>query len=333
MIQQSSVHKEQSSFGAESPLVQRRESTGGTTPLIPPSGRAHHSRILGMSDSNRLATDKAASNGTSQQLPLGVGSSSQTPLTPSARVSALNIVGDLLRKVGCCVFQCRGNENRGIASLDDIIETVRPDTAGTSDEEEMDDTAKASASVPKYTDVLCYVDNIRRFACARDEIGDLLPDVAALERKLMHRGWANSQKNITDFFKRLLSHTSGEAPSIQRRRAADSQASTLRFGLQLLKGLKVAHLKFICRRGFSTDSWYDCINLFGARTVVLLEIPEPEQGSNCIIYRLRRTPVTLVNKKHLLETWEAKLALEDLDQQRHLVARAKEAVKARGFLE
>ncbi|KAL3193863.1 hypothetical protein MRX96_000150 [Rhipicephalus microplus] len=100
MIQQSSVHKEQSSFGAESPLVQRRESTGGTTPLIPPSGRAHHSRILGMSDSNRLATDKAASNGTSQQLPLGVGSSSQTPLTPSARVSALNIVGDLLRKVG-----------------------------------------------------------------------------------------------------------------------------------------------------------------------------------------------------------------------------------------
>ncbi|KAH7969710.1 hypothetical protein HPB52_021592 [Rhipicephalus sanguineus] len=31
-------------------------------------------------------------------------------------------------------------------SLDDIIETVRPDTAGTSDEEEMDDAAEASAS-------------------------------------------------------------------------------------------------------------------------------------------------------------------------------------------
>ncbi|KAH7943365.1 hypothetical protein HPB52_007278 [Rhipicephalus sanguineus] len=30
-------------------------------------------------------------------------------------------------------------------SLDDIIETVRPDTAGTSDEEEMDDAAEASA--------------------------------------------------------------------------------------------------------------------------------------------------------------------------------------------
>ncbi|KAH7976639.1 hypothetical protein HPB52_017086 [Rhipicephalus sanguineus] len=29
-------------------------------------------------------------------------------------------------------------------SLDDIIETVRPDTAGTSDEEEMDDAAEAS---------------------------------------------------------------------------------------------------------------------------------------------------------------------------------------------
>ncbi|KAH7943582.1 hypothetical protein HPB52_009248 [Rhipicephalus sanguineus] len=98
MIQQSSVHKEQSSFGPDSPLVQRRDSTGGTTPLIP--ARAHHSRILGMSDSNRLATEKAASNGTAQQLPLGMGSSGQTPLTPSARVSALNIVGDLLRKVG-----------------------------------------------------------------------------------------------------------------------------------------------------------------------------------------------------------------------------------------
>ncbi|KAH7935089.1 hypothetical protein HPB52_003693 [Rhipicephalus sanguineus] len=70
-------------------------------------------------------------------------------------------------------------------SLDDIIETVRPDTAGTSDEEEMDDAAEASASVPTYVDVLCYVNHIRRFACARDEIGDLLPDVAAIERKLM----------------------------------------------------------------------------------------------------------------------------------------------------
>ncbi|KAH7946496.1 hypothetical protein HPB52_000248 [Rhipicephalus sanguineus] len=75
-------------------------------------------------------------------------------------------------------------------SLDDIIETVRPDTAGTSDEEEMDDAAEASASVPTYADVLllCYVDHIRRFACAHDEIGDLLPDVAAIERKLMRRG-------------------------------------------------------------------------------------------------------------------------------------------------
>ncbi|KAH7961476.1 hypothetical protein HPB52_009319 [Rhipicephalus sanguineus] len=49
-------------------------------------------------------------------------------------------------------------------SLDDIIETVRPDSAETSDEEEMDDTAEASASVPTYTDVLDYVDNIRRSA-------------------------------------------------------------------------------------------------------------------------------------------------------------------------
>ncbi|KAH7976898.1 hypothetical protein HPB52_021475 [Rhipicephalus sanguineus] len=73
-------------------------------------------------------------------------------------------------------------------SLDDIIETVRPDTAGTSDEEEMDDAPEASASIPTYADVLCYVDHIRRFACARDEIGNLLPDVAAIERKPMRRG-------------------------------------------------------------------------------------------------------------------------------------------------
>ncbi|KAH7961547.1 hypothetical protein HPB52_010231 [Rhipicephalus sanguineus] len=53
------------------------------------------------------------------------------------------------------------------------------------EEEEMDDAAEASVSVPTYADVLCYVDHIRRFACARDEIGDLLPDVAAIERKLM----------------------------------------------------------------------------------------------------------------------------------------------------
>ncbi|KAH7950617.1 hypothetical protein HPB51_028349 [Rhipicephalus microplus] len=86
-------------------------------------------------------------------------------------------------------------------SLDDIIETVRPDSAETSDEEEMDDTAEASASVPTYTDVLDYVDNIRRFACAYDEVGDLLQDVAALERKLMRRGWANSQKKLQIFLR------------------------------------------------------------------------------------------------------------------------------------
>ncbi|KAH7934991.1 hypothetical protein HPB52_002567 [Rhipicephalus sanguineus] len=74
-------------------------------------------------------------------------------------------------------------------SLDDIIKTVRPAAAETSNEEEMDDAAEASAPVPTYADVLCYVDHIRRFACARDEIGDLLPDVAAIERKLMRPGW------------------------------------------------------------------------------------------------------------------------------------------------
>ncbi|XP_075539211.1 uncharacterized protein LOC142573880 [Dermacentor variabilis] len=37
--------------------------------------------------------------------------------------------------------------------------------------------------------------------------------------------------------------------------------------------------------------------------------------------------------EYLIETWEAKLVSEDLEQQRRLVARAKEAAKARGFLE
>lgn len=103
MIQQS-VHKEQTAPfvpDSPSPLVQRRESMG-CTPLIPPRALAS-SRIPGIADSNRLATDgaaRAASNGTSQQPPAGMCSSGQTPLTPSARVSALNIVGDLLRKVG-----------------------------------------------------------------------------------------------------------------------------------------------------------------------------------------------------------------------------------------
>ncbi|XP_075559223.1 nuclear distribution protein nudE-like 1 isoform X3 [Dermacentor variabilis] len=105
MIQQS-VHKEQTTPfvpDAPSPLVQRRESMG-CAPLIPPRAQAS-SCIPGIADSNRLATDgaaraAAASNGAPQQPPPGVCSSGQTPLTPSARVSALNIVGDLLRKVG-----------------------------------------------------------------------------------------------------------------------------------------------------------------------------------------------------------------------------------------
>lgn len=91
----------------------------------------------------------------------------------------------------------------GPGSLDDVIEAVLPDCTETfGEEEEMDDVAGASASVPTYADVLCYVDNIRRFACAHDGVGDLLPVVAALERKLMRRGWANVQKKNADFFQR-----------------------------------------------------------------------------------------------------------------------------------
>ncbi|XP_077491584.1 nuclear distribution protein nudE-like 1 isoform X3 [Amblyomma americanum] len=93
MIQQS-VHKE-----AEGDSPPRRD-----TP--------HHrgSYTPGLADSNRLATEGgspkvSSGSGASQQPPppsLGVPTG-QTPLTPSARVSALNIVGDLLRKVGTMV--------------------------------------------------------------------------------------------------------------------------------------------------------------------------------------------------------------------------------------
>ncbi|KAH8020212.1 hypothetical protein HPB51_025396 [Rhipicephalus microplus] len=45
----------------------------------------------------------------------------------------------------------------------------------------------------------------------------------------------------------MMSRTSGEAPPIQHRRAADSQATTLCFSVRRLKGLEVAHFKFIFR--------------------------------------------------------------------------------------
>ncbi|CAN8030816.1 unnamed protein product [Ixodes persulcatus] len=57
----------------------------------------------GATDSNRIATENGSSSSSklSTNGAAGTGvSSCQTPLTPSARVSALNIVGDLLRKVG-----------------------------------------------------------------------------------------------------------------------------------------------------------------------------------------------------------------------------------------
>lgn len=44
-------------------------------------------------------------------------------------------------------------------------------------------------------------------------------------------------------------------------------------------------------------------------------------------------PALNTNDDHLTETWEAKLALEDLEDQRQLVIRAKRAVEARGFLD
>lgn len=78
--------------------------------------------------------------------------------------------------------------------LDDIIEAVCPDAAENFDEEWTDHAGEPSMSSLTYADMLCYVDNIRWFACACDEISDLLPDITALERTLMWRGWANVQQ-------------------------------------------------------------------------------------------------------------------------------------------
>lgn len=66
-------------------------------------------------------------------------------------------------------------------SMDIITETVCLDSAIASNKGEIYDTAEASA------DALWYIDNIRGFACTCDEIGDLLPNVATLERKPIRR--------------------------------------------------------------------------------------------------------------------------------------------------
>lgn len=63
--------------------------------------------------SDNLANLTTASIGTSP-LHAGYGSS---PLTPSARISALNIVGDLLRKVGVSVYFLPENKQDSITVI------------------------------------------------------------------------------------------------------------------------------------------------------------------------------------------------------------------------
>ncbi|KAH6946028.1 hypothetical protein HPB50_011167 [Hyalomma asiaticum] len=84
-------------------------------------------------------------------------------------------------------------------SLDNIIEAVCPESTDTSDEEEMDDAGEASTSVPTYAEVSS-IDNIRRFACARNDVGDLLPDIAAREAWLGKR----PEKDNGFFFVQVL---------------------------------------------------------------------------------------------------------------------------------
>ncbi|KAH7946664.1 hypothetical protein HPB52_003158 [Rhipicephalus sanguineus] len=85
----------------------------------------------------------------------GESAEAAVPVDDEPEFGSLELPGSFADYVGADDDVAVCNE----VSLDDIIETVRPDTAGTSDEEEMDDAAEASAS-----------------------IGDLLPDVAAIER-------------------------------------------------------------------------------------------------------------------------------------------------------
>lgn len=90
-------------FEGSSRLRRDSQVTGGSPVSQPRADTAGHT------DSNRIATEngatpvKLASNGAAA----GGMTGSQTPLTPSARVSALNIVGDLLRKVGFHIIVLR----------------------------------------------------------------------------------------------------------------------------------------------------------------------------------------------------------------------------------
>lgn len=60
-----------------------------------------------------------------------------------------------------------------------------------------------SMDIPTHVDVLCYIDNIRWFACIHGETGNLLPGAAALQKKLMHCGWANVRKKNHRFFLKM----------------------------------------------------------------------------------------------------------------------------------
>ncbi|CAN8003182.1 unnamed protein product, partial [Ixodes hexagonus] len=79
--------------------AQAAAAAGATPNVATPTTRGSS----GATDSNRIATENGGSSSSklSSNGAAGTGiPGCQTPLTPSARVSALNIVGDLLRKVG-----------------------------------------------------------------------------------------------------------------------------------------------------------------------------------------------------------------------------------------
>lgn len=59
-----------------------------------------------------------------------------------------------------------------------------------------------SMAIPTHVDVLCYID-IRWFACTHAETGNLLQGAAALQKKLMHCGWANVRKKNHRFFLKM----------------------------------------------------------------------------------------------------------------------------------
>ncbi|KAH7981679.1 hypothetical protein HPB52_000704 [Rhipicephalus sanguineus] len=104
----------------------RQARSSGTAVDVTPETIANSFRHCGFNRSGACSTSEAA-----------------VPVDDEPEFGSLELPGSFADYVGADDDVAVCSE----VSLDDIIETVHPDTAGTSDEEEMDDAAEASASV------------------------------------------------------------------------------------------------------------------------------------------------------------------------------------------